>query len=163
MAKEKELKNNLIKLNPAKTNTVLVIVKWDMNDADYITKTVSFGSEEFFNNKKLLLSLSYACYNGHYIAKELRDLEYSLWDTLDESELEDCLDTCPCFPMLQVLNDNRLVAINENCEPGHSIKEVSVYYVDGTGQAFSIDFSGITDGWTRGWTRESINEFILNN
>ena len=144
------------KLNPAKTNTVLVMVNWDMNDADYNTKTASFDAEKFFKNKKLLLSLSYASRNGSGIAS---DLEYSLCDELDESELEDCMDTCPCFPMLQVLNDNELVARNEDYEPGHSIDEVSALYIDGTGKAFSIDFSGVTDGWTR----DSINEFILND
>jgi hypothetical protein len=61
--------------------------------------------------------------------------------------------------MLQVLNDNGLVARDEDCEPGHSVDEVSALYVDGTGKAFSIDFSGVTDGWTR----ESINDFILND
>lgn len=151
MAKEINLK-----FNPAKTNTVLVLVKWDMNDADYNTKTASFDAEKFFKNKKLLLSLSYASRNGSGIAS---DLEYSLCDELDESELEDCLETCPCFPMLQVLNDNRLVARGEDCEPGHSIDEVSAIYINETGQAFSIDFSGVTDGWTR----ESINDFILND
>ena len=145
-----------LKLTPAKTNTVLVMVNWDMNDADYNTKTASFDAEKFFKNKKLLLSLSYASRNGDEIASEL---EYSLCDELDESELEDCLESCPCFPMLQVLNDNGLVARNEDCEPGHSIDKVSALYVDGTGKAFSIDFSEVTDGWTR----ESINEFILND
>lgn len=144
------------KLNPAKTNTVLVMVNWDINDADYNTKTASFDAEKFFRNKKLLLSLSYVSHHGSEIAS---DLEYSLCDELDESELEDCMETCPCFPMLQVLNDNGLVARDEDCEPGHSVDEVSALYVDGTGKAFSIDLSGVTDGWTR----ESINEFILND
>ena len=146
-----------LKLNPAKMNTVLVMVKWDMNDADYNTKTSSFDAEKFFKNKKLILSLSYASRNGSNIASDLES--GLLCDELDESELEDCLDTCPCFPMLQVLNNNRLIARGEDCEPGHSIDEVSALYVDGTGKAFSIDFSGVTDGWTR----ESINDFILND
>lgn len=144
------------KLNPAKTNTVLVMVNWDMNDADYNTKTASFDAEKFFKNKKLLLALSYASCNGSEIAS---DLEYNLCDELDESELEDCMDTCPCFPILQVLNDNGLVARDEDCEPGHSIDKVNAIYINETGQAFSIDFSGVTDGWTR----ESINDFILND
>ena len=149
-----------LKLNPAKTNTVLVMVNWNMNDAVYNTKTASFDAEKFFKNKKLLLSLSYASYHGSGIAS---DFKYSLCDELDESELENCMNTCSCFPMLQVLIDNGLVAIDENCKLGHSIDEVRALYVDGTGKAFSIDFSGITDGFTRGWTRESINEFILND
>ena len=145
------------KLNPAKTNTVLVMVNWDMNDADYNTKTASFDAEKFFKNKKLLLALSYVSRNGDEIASDLES--GLLCDELDESELEDCMETCPCFPMLQVLNDNELVARNENCEPGHSVDKVSAIYINETGQAFSIDFSEVTDGWTR----ESINEFILND
>jgi hypothetical protein len=145
-----------LKLNPAKMNTVLVMVKWDMNDADYNTKTSSFDAEKFFKNKKLILSLSYASRNGSDIAS---DLEYNLCDELDESELEDCMESCQCFPMLQVLNDNGLVARDEDCEPGHSVDEVSAIYINETGQAFSIDFSGVTDGWTM----KSINDFILND
>jgi hypothetical protein len=144
-----------INLNPTKKNIVIVMVEWDMNDADYNTKVNTFDYEEFFTDEKLLLALAYVSQHGDGIADEL---EYSLGETLEEDELEDCMEKCPCYPMLCVLEDNNLIAKDENCDPGHSVVKVRAIAVDKMGLAFDVDFSAVLVG--RG--RDSINDFILN-
>lgn len=143
-----------INLNQIK-KTVIVMVEWDLNDADYSTKVNTFDYEEFFTDEKLLLALAYVSQHGDSIAEEL---EYSLGETLEEDELKDCMENCPCYPMLCVLYDNDLVAKDENYDPGHSIIKVRAIAADKTGLAFEVDFPSIL----KGWNRDSINDFILN-
>jgi hypothetical protein len=143
-----------INLNSTEKNTVIVMVEWDMNDADYNTKVNTFDYEEFFKNEKLLLALAYVSQHGDGIADELR---YSLGETLEEEDLEDCMEDCPCYPILCVLDDNDLIAIDEDCDPGHSVVKVRAIAIDKIGVAFDVDFSSVL----KDWNRDSINDFIL--
>ena len=150
----KENFKSLLTIMPKEKETykeqIVVWMKWDSNDGDYIEKTELMDASILFTNKALILCLAYIncpCnFKGHG------------WN--DDVFCHHVPDNTDIYGIWNILADNDFMIF---CEEGycHSLEEMTITYYDHNSKAFSITFNDIYARWKNMTYDEICNE--INN
>lgn len=154
-------KLNFIKKSDKFKGKVFGSIKWDTNDADYVTKLFIFDEDKFFSDDNLLRVLTFvttpydylgAKWNddafGHHINVDNKDGYY--WDEGFQDRYGKILD---------LLEDHNMI-VSDDYGIAHSVESVELYYMNNDGEFYEVDLSSLRDGW-KSMTYDEIVESIV--
>lgn len=137
---------DLLTITPVEDkNVVKIDAKWDYCDGNYTNKHESLNANDFFKDKKLIMSLAYLDIYGEYI-EDNGDIDFDALSNVVKWE-------------------HNLWGYGVDIS-AHSLVELGITYYDENGNQFNVTFDNIHKRWETMSEEEickEVNDVLLNN